>query len=130
MEVCAVLAARLPIRPSTRHALWGLVGLDALTGVWMVAFGSWFDRTSELTALATLGGHHDLVLWVAACSFTVLLAAGAWTGGFVVANGVTRALLAVAAGASAVAAAGLLSLLAIVVGAVGVFAVLGRAFVR
>jgi hypothetical protein len=125
-----VLTARLPIRPATRRALWGVIGLDAMTGAWMLAFGSWFDRTSPLTALATLGGHHDIVLLTAAGSFAVMLVAGVYTGGFVVANGITRAFMALAAGAAAIAAAGLLSLGVLVVGAVGVLAVLGRSFVR
>ncbi len=125
-----MLTARLPVSPAARRALWALIMLDALTGAWMAAAGGWFDRTSPLTALATLGGHHDWVLWLAAGSFAVLLGAAVRTGGFVVADGVTRALMALAAGAAVVAAAGLVALAAFVGGVVGLLAVVGRALGR
>jgi hypothetical protein len=58
-------SARSPLQPGTRRGLWILAVLDVGVVAWMAAMGEWFDETSRLTAVVTLGGNHLLVLWLA-----------------------------------------------------------------
>lgn len=110
--------------------LLGLLAADVMAVAWMLAAGDWLDRTTPLTSVVTLGGHHQVVLWLAACSFAVLLLVAVLSGGFEVANGTVRILAMLAAGASLVAVGGMISMAALVVGVVVLIALLGRAFIR
>jgi hypothetical protein len=119
-----------PMTRAGRRALWGLLALDMMTAAWMLGMGDWFDRTSRLTSVVTLGGHHQVVFWLATCSFVGLLLAAVWSDGFTAADGRIRGLLAVAGGTAVLASAGVLSCLGGTVGAVVLASMLGRAFVR
>lgn len=119
-----------PISTSGRRTLWSLALLDVMAIAWMLAAGDWFDRTSRLTSVVTLGGHHALVLWLAGAGLVALLVAAAMTGGFLWAGPVARGAIAVAGGVSAIAVGGIVSIAALVAGSVVMVAVLGRAFVR
>ena len=52
-------ATPTPITPSGRRVLWILLALDVAAVAWMLGMGEWFDRTSRLTSVVTLGGHHQ-----------------------------------------------------------------------
>ncbi|WP_156993251.1 hypothetical protein [Pseudonocardia acaciae] len=103
---------RAPIR--ARRLLWVIVLLDVMVAAWMTVAGEWLDR-SPLTSVATLGGHHVVVLALALTGFAVLAVLAPLTAGFTTANGSQRAGIAVAGVASAVALAGVLSVAALVV---------------
>jgi hypothetical protein len=45
---------------------------DLLAVIWMYTVGAWLDHTSRLTATATLGGNHWIVLGFAATGFLAL----------------------------------------------------------
>jgi hypothetical protein len=62
--------------------LWVLMGADLATAVWMYTFGSWLDHTSRLTTTATLGGHHLVVLALAATGFVLLATIALMSDGF------------------------------------------------
>jgi hypothetical protein len=109
---------------------WGLAALDGGLAAWMMAAGPWFDRTSALTSVVTLGGHHRIVLWSAVLALTVLLATAVRTGGFVVMNRTARTLVAIAGAVSVVALAGVVAVLALFTVVVVLIAVLGRALIR
>ena len=70
------------LRLSTR--LWLLMAADLMTVIWMDAVGPWLDKTSALTAVATLGGHHVLVLVIAVVAFGMLATLAIATNGFTV----------------------------------------------
>jgi hypothetical protein len=123
-------AVPTPITPSGRRGLWVLLALDVMTVAWMLALGDWFDRTSRLTSVVTLGGHHHVVLWLAAGSFVGLLVAAVLSDGFTTAGGVVRGVAAVAAGAGVVSIGGIVSCLALAGSAVIAATMLGRGFVR
>jgi len=63
-------------------ALWFLMAADLATVVWMYTFGAWLDRTSKFTATATLGGHHVIVLVIAALAFATLVTLALLTDGY------------------------------------------------
>jgi hypothetical protein len=75
---------RTPVRLSKRTGrhLWILAALDMVTVAWMIAVGSWLDRTSRLTAVVTLGGHHVVVLIMALMGFLMLAGGAVLTNGF------------------------------------------------
>ncbi len=123
-------ATPTPITPAGRRVLWGLLTLDMMAAAWMLAMGEWFDRASRLTSVVTLGGHHQVVLWLAACAFVGLLMAAVLSSGFTAADGPVRGLAVVAGVVSVVATAGILSCLALVVGTAVLATMLGRGFVR
>jgi hypothetical protein len=75
---------RTPVKFSKRNArrLWILTALDMVAVAWMIALGTWLDQTSRLTAVITLGGHHVLVLIMAAAGFLTLASGAVLTNGF------------------------------------------------
>ena len=75
----------------------------------MIAAGDWFDRTSRLTSVITLGGHHELVLIMALAGFAMLAGLALLTDGFTSANKLEIALIVTACVVSVVALAGALS---------------------
>ncbi|WP_143465949.1 hypothetical protein [Kribbella sp. ALI-6-A] len=62
--------------------MWALMAADLMAVVWMHTFGPWLDQSSRLTATATLGGHHLVVLGFAAAGFLMLAALALLTEGF------------------------------------------------
>ncbi|WP_344176361.1 hypothetical protein [Kribbella lupini] len=55
---------------------------DLMAVIWMYTFGPWLDQSSRLTATATLGGHHWIVLAFAATGFLMLAGLALLTEGF------------------------------------------------
>jgi hypothetical protein len=75
--------AALP-RPRVKPSLmlWLLMSADLATVIWMYTLGSWLDQTSKFTATATLGGHHLVVLIIAALAFLALATVAVLSDGF------------------------------------------------
>jgi hypothetical protein len=90
--------------------LWIIAGLDAVVLAWMAALGSWLDRCAGLCRVATLGGHHVLVMLLASVGLIMLIALAFLTEGFTKATSDQAAALAVACMLSVLAVAGPLSL--------------------
>jgi hypothetical protein len=96
----------------------------------MSTTGRWFDDTSHVTSVITLGGHHTLVLWLSASGFAILAVMALWSGGFAEVTNVQAVLLALAGVVSVLALAGVISVFALVVGTAFLIALLGRALLR
>ncbi|MFG1906421.1 hypothetical protein [Kribbella sp. NPDC048928] len=62
--------------------LWFLMSADLATVIWMYTLGPWLDHTSKFTATATLGGHHVILLVIAAVAFLSLATVAVLTDGF------------------------------------------------
>ena len=102
---------RIQFSRRTTRLLWLVAVLDMVAVAWMIAAGSWFDQTSRLTSVVTLGGHHTLVLIMALVSFVMLAGLGLPTKGFTSAINRDAALLTIACFMSIVALAGAISLI-------------------
>jgi hypothetical protein len=89
--------------------LWLLMGADVVAAVWMSVLGPWFDETSRLTSVATLGGHHVLVMVLAVVGFVTLAVMAVCTAGFVMASPGQLVLVAAACVVSLVALSGFVS---------------------
>ena len=102
------VGTRIASRPTM--SLWFVMAADLATVVWMYTVGSWLDQTSKFTATATLGGHHIIVLVLAAIGFAMLATLAILTDGF--AHSTARLSLArnVACVISVVALTGVLAL--------------------
>jgi len=100
---------RIALSERTARRLWIVAMLDMVTVAWMIAAGTWFDQTSSLTSVITLGGHHRLVLVLALASFAMLAGLALLTDGFTSANQLEIALIVTACVVSVVALAGALS---------------------
>ncbi|TCO13873.1 hypothetical protein EV652_12533 [Kribbella steppae] len=74
--------AAMRTRSRSVLGLWVLMGADLAAVVWMYTFGSWLDHSSRLTATATLGGHHLVVLALAATGFALLATIALVSEGF------------------------------------------------
>ena len=74
------VGTRIASRPSV--SLWFVMAADLATVVWMYTVGTWLDETSKFTATATLGGHHVVVLVLAAIGFAMLATLAILTDGF------------------------------------------------
>ncbi|WP_132430141.1 hypothetical protein [Pseudonocardia endophytica] len=101
--------------------------LDAGVAAWMSATGPWFDETSALTRVITLGGHHVILFWVAVAAVATLLSAAVLTANFTTVGRAAGTVLTAAIGLSVVALAGLASVLALAATVVLLVSVLGRA---
>jgi hypothetical protein len=110
-----------PLPAGIRRKLWVLLGLDIATVPWMLAFGTWFDETSKLSSVVTLGGHHRLVLAMAIVGSVMLSGLAIWTDWFADTRILHRALIAVASVISVVALAGALSVIVLTAGVVLIF---------
>jgi hypothetical protein len=108
--------SRAVLELRTKALLWVVVVLDAMTVVGMMAFGEWFDITSPVTAVITLGGYHLVTLGLAAAGFLLLAGLAVVTRGFTLVGRIESALLPVAAVLSVVAMAGTLLVTIVVVG--------------
>ena len=122
--------ARVPLSRRSRRWLWTLTVLDVTAEAWMLAAGEWFDTTSRVTSVVTLGGHHLIVLWLAVVGLAILSGCAVLTDGFAEADRFDRVLLASGCTVSVVALGGALSVVALVVGATFLIALLGRALLR
>jgi hypothetical protein len=101
----------------TGRRLWTVALLDMVAVAWMLTFGTWFDETSRLTAVVTLGGHHRVVLIMAAVGFVMLAGLALLTDGFTSAGRLQRALIIIACAVSVIALAGALSVIILVAAA-------------
>ena len=110
-----------PVPARGRLALWVLALLDVMTVAWMLSMGDWFDRFSSVTAVVTLGGHHQVVLWLAVAGFATLAVLTVLTGALAVVRRIHVAFLVLGALISLVAVAGVASVLLLV----GLLAVVG-----
>jgi hypothetical protein len=121
---------RTPVRLSKRNArrLWILAALDMVAVAWMIAVGTWLDRTSGVTRVITLGGHHVIVLIMAIAGFLILAGSAVWTNGFRTASKLRLTLITAGCIISVAALAGALSvILLLTVGAL-LFGFVGRLF--
>lgn len=100
---------RITLSERTARRLWIVAMLDMVGVAWMIAFGNWFDQTSKLTSVVTLGGHHKLVMTLAITGFLMLAGLALLTDGFTTANKPELALIITACVISVVALAGALS---------------------
>jgi hypothetical protein len=67
----------------TTRILWIVAVLDMMAVAWMIAAGDWLDqKTSGFAEVITLGGHHRLVLILAAVGFVMLAGLAVLTDGF------------------------------------------------
>jgi hypothetical protein len=75
---------RRPTRSASYSAvsMWTLMAADLMAVIWMYTFGPWLDQSSRLTATATLGGHHWIVLGFAAAGFLMIAGLALLTEGF------------------------------------------------
>jgi hypothetical protein len=121
---------RNPMPTGSRRWLWTVAMLDVMAVAWMLAAGDWFDTTSRVTSVVTLGGHHTVVLWLAASGLAILVVSAILTNGFTEATTPERVLIATAGAVSVIALGGVLSVIALVVGVLLLIALLGRAFFR
>lgn len=113
-----------PVPVGTRCLLWAVAGLDVMAVVWMLRTGEWLDTANPVLSILTLGGHHWVVFGLALAGFLLLAALAPITHGFVRTNKLQRILLPIAGLVSVIASAGLLSVIAVGMGALVVVAVL------
>jgi hypothetical protein len=122
-EVVTMLQRRDPVslvttaKPARGRTfrLWLLMAADLAVVLWMQAVGEWLDHTSTLTAVATLGGHHVLVIVLAGSAFVMLAATAIMTAGFTEMSRPLSVLVTLACVISVVVLAGMLSFLVVAV---------------
>ena len=119
------VAEPVPISPSVRFTVFGLIVTDVMTVAWMLAAGEWLDQASPVTAVVTLGGHHIVVLWLAIIGFALLGATALLTDGLTEARREHLPLVVMAALVSVVPLGGVLSALLCVVLATFLVTLLG-----
>ena len=100
---------RMALSERTARRLWIVAMLDMVMVAWMIAAGNWFDQTSKLTAVITLGDHHKLVMILGLTGFGMLAVLALLTDGFTSANRLEVAVIIMACVISIVALAGALS---------------------
>ena len=99
--------------------IWIVTVLDMMNAAWMIAAGSWLDKTGGIAAALTLGGHYELVLIMAAVGFPMLVGLAVLTKAFKWVGRLELALIAIACAVSIVAQAIAVSaVLLLLVGAV------------
>jgi hypothetical protein len=90
--------------------LWVVAALTLMTSIWMFAAGQWIDEECPGPCrVATLGGHHELVLALSATSAVALTVLAVLTLGFTRATPLQVSALALAGMTSLLALAGVLS---------------------
>ena len=100
----------------TARCLWIVAVLDMMAIAWMIAAGEWLDqKTSGFAEVITLGGHHWLVLILAAVGFLMLAGLAVLTEGFTSAGRLEIGLLTIASTISVVALAGAMSAILLLV---------------
>ena len=111
--------------------LWIVAVLDMMAVAWMIAAGDWLDQmTSGFAEVITLGGHHRLVLILAAVGFVMLAGLAVMTDGFTSAGRLEIGLITVACTISVVALAGALSAILLLVVAALMLGSAGRLLFR
>lgn len=82
--IAPALLSRTPNVPARRPSftLWFVMAADLAAVIWLYTFGDWLDHASKLTATATLGGHHYVVLAAAAIAFLTLATVAILSDGF------------------------------------------------
>jgi hypothetical protein len=88
--------------------LWGLVIIDLLVAALMNVAGDWFDQTSTLTSLVTLGVGHGLILIMALAGSATLACLAPLTIAFSHASDLEKVLLSLACVFSVIAGTGTL----------------------
>jgi quinol-cytochrome oxidoreductase complex cytochrome b subunit len=116
-----------PIPEKARLMLWSLAVLDVMTVAWMLSAGDWLDRSSAVSAVVTLGGHHIVVLCLALVGFATLTVVTMLTRALAVAGRLHLPFIVLGALASVVALGGVLAVTVVVVGAMLLVAVVGGA---
>jgi hypothetical protein len=96
---------------SLRLGLWILTLVDMSAVPWMLSLGDWFDQTSGLTGVLTLGSHHQLVLIMAIVGFVMLGAVALKTDGFTATERLDRMVIILACLVSAIALAGAITVI-------------------
>lgn len=91
--------------------IYGTLALSATMVLWMAVFGRWLDRTDRLTSVASLGGHHVLVMILSGVAGAALAVLAPLTGGYTMFSRQQAAVAAVACVVSLMAAIGVLSFL-------------------
>jgi hypothetical protein len=122
------IVATVPIPDKARLLVWALAVIDVMNVAWMLSAGEWLDQSSQVTAVVTLGGHHVVVLWLAAAGFAMLALMTLVTGALVNVRRVHVPFIVVGAVASAIGLGGALSVVLMVVGAVLLLALVGGVF--
>ena len=122
---------KIALSERTARRLWVVAVLDMMAVAWMIAAGDWLDqRTSRFAEVMTLGGHHLLVLILAAVGFLMLAGLAVLTDGFTSAGRLEIALLTIACTISVVALAGALSAVMVLVTAALLLGFGGRLLIR
>ena len=122
---------KIALSERTARRLWVVAVLDMMAVAWMIAAGDWLDqRTSRFAEVMTLGGHHLLVLILAAVGFLMLAGLAVLTDGFTSAGRLEIALLTIACTISVVALAGALSAVMVLVIAALLLGFGGRLLIR
>jgi hypothetical protein len=119
------VAAAVPFPDKARLALWALAIADVMNVAWMLSAGGWLDRSSQLTAVATLGGHHLVVLWLALAGFAILAVMTLVTGAMADVRRVHVPFVVLGALVSAVGLGGALSVVLLTVGVALLVALVG-----
>ena len=88
--------------------LWALVIMDLVVAALMNVAGDWFDQTSKLSSLVTLGAGHRLILIMAVAGSATLACLAPLTIAFSRATDLEKVLLSLACVFSVVAATGTL----------------------
>jgi hypothetical protein len=115
----------------TTRILWIVAVLDMMAVAWMIAAGDWLDqKTSGFAEVITLGGHHRLVLILAAVGFVMLAGLAVLTDGFTSAGRLEIALITIACTISVVALAGALSAILLLIVAALLLGFAGRLLFR
>jgi hypothetical protein len=99
---------RKPLAKGAPLWLWAVAILDIVAVASMIAAGDWLDKTSTLTSIVTLGGHHGLILIMAVAGFAMLAGLAPLTRAFSRATDLEEVLLGLACVFSVVALAGAL----------------------
>jgi hypothetical protein len=109
--------------------LWSLAVGNVMAVSWMLSAGEVLDR-SRLTAVITLGGHHLVVLYLAATGFVALMVLAALTSGFADVRPPHLVGIALACAVSVLALAGVLSVVGLVAGTLLLIGFTGRLLFR
>jgi hypothetical protein len=121
------VSATAQISDKSRLMLWGLAILDVMGAAWMLSAGDWLDRSSPVTAVVTLGGHHLVVLWLAVAGFAALALLTILTQALTAVRRAHVPFLVLGASVSGVALGGVLSVALLVIGVVVLTALVGGA---
>jgi lysylphosphatidylglycerol synthetase-like protein (DUF2156 family) len=106
-----VVRTRGRLSRSATRSIWLIAMLDCMTLIWMVTVGRWLDDQDNLLSIATLNGHHQIVVAVVAVGVVVLAALAPVTRGFSEGSDLEIGVLVVVCFACVVAMSGLLALL-------------------